>query len=197
MSPFCKVSCVGTVYRELLGDFSHIQSFDLQDVDSVHISSSEISTRLQTCGPKCLNIPRAAQIWTQHTHTHMHAVSFSPLFPFLNLNFSKQYHAHQVSKPEIEHVLEAQVSKNLDSWKLVSKWSILQLWLSQPIAVSFPYPLCFFPHLDPCLKVIHRTSALTQGLTRLINRNHLRNFWKGKRPILSPKILIQKFWGEM
>ena len=45
----------------------------------------------------------------------MHAVSLSPLFPFLNLNFSKQYHAYQISKPEIEHVLEAQVSKNLDS----------------------------------------------------------------------------------
>ena len=155
MSPFCKVSCVGTVYRELLGDFSHIQSFDLQDVDSVHVSSSEISTRPQTRGPKSLNILRAAQIWTRHTHT----CSLSLSLLFLNLNFSKQCHAHQFSKPEIECVLEAQIFKNLDSWKLVSKWSLLQLCLSQPIAVSFPHPLCFFPHLDPCLRVIHRTSA--------------------------------------
>lgn len=62
MSPFLKVAYVDTVYREPLGDLSPIQSFNVQEDDSVPISSSEVTTRLQTHGAKCLNIPRAAQI---------------------------------------------------------------------------------------------------------------------------------------
>lgn len=127
----------------------------------VHVSSSEIFTRPKPVVPRASTSQRQLRLeLSVHTRSYTHTCGLSlSLTSFQSRILVNNVIHTRFLNQKLNAYLRPKHSEFGFLKTTIVKIDLLQLWLSPAHHCLLPSPLCFFPHLDPCLSVIHRTSA--------------------------------------